>query len=112
MLETRAVTPAPTNVSTQQAEILQPIFGMRRLWTFLADPHAACRAPGAAYVPDHQYSSRAGNPGRGYERDGEHSGADVRGRSDQTAGSAKRRSNSAERMPRQLPIDVVTHSAK
>ena len=58
MLETRAVTQAPANVATQQAEIIQPIFGMRRLPTFLANPDADGRAPGAAYLPDHQHASR------------------------------------------------------
>ena len=49
MLETRAVTQAPTNVSTQQAEILHPIFGATAV-DFLQIPMPSV-APGAATYP-------------------------------------------------------------
>ena len=49
MLETRAQTQAPTNVATQQAEIIQPIFGMTGA-AFLNIPMPSV-APGAATYP-------------------------------------------------------------
>ena len=49
MLETRAVTQAPTNVSTQQAVILHPIFGATAV-DFLQIPMPSV-APGAATYP-------------------------------------------------------------
>ena len=49
MLETRAVTAAPANVATQQAEILMPIFGQTAA-AFLNIPMPTV-APGAATYP-------------------------------------------------------------
>ena len=48
MLEVRAQTQAPTNVATQQAEIIQPIFGMTAV-DFLQVPMPAVEAGAAVY---------------------------------------------------------------
>ena len=48
MLEVRAVTPAPANVATQQAEIIQPLFGMTAA-AFLNIPMPSVPAGASTY---------------------------------------------------------------